>query len=68
MRATKHLFSDNGLAATIGLSIMNFNLKIDGKVVNLEIWDTCGLETFRSLITNYYKNSSLAIIVYAINE
>ncbi len=68
MRATKHLFSDNGLAATIGLSIMNFNLKIDGKVVNLEIWDTCGLETFRSLIPNYYKNSSLAIIVYAIDE
>ena len=68
MKATKHLFSDNGLAATVGVEIMKFNLKIDGKVVNLEIWDTCGLETFRSLITNYYKNSSLAIIVYAINE
>ena len=68
MRATKHLFSNNSLAATIGLSIMNFNLKIDGKVVNLQIWDTCGQERYRSLITNYYKNSSLAIIVYAIDE
>ena len=34
----------------------------------LQIWDTCGQELYRSLITNFYRNSSLAIMVYAINS
>ena len=34
----------------------------------MQIWDTCGQELYRSLITNFYRNSSLAIIVYAINS
>ncbi len=38
------------------------------KIIKLQIWDTCGQELYRSLITNFYRNSSLAIIVYAINS
>ena len=38
------------------------------KAVKFEIWDTCGQEIYRSLITSYYKNASLAVIVYAIND
>ena len=38
------------------------------QVLKLQIWDTCGQEVYRSLITSFYKNSSLAIIVYAIDE
>ena len=38
------------------------------KTIKLQIWDTCGQEIYRSLITSFYKNSSLAIIVYAIDE
>ena len=68
MRATKHLFSDKSLAVTLGVDTFTFNMKIDGKVIKLQIWDTCGLERYRSLITSYFKNSSLAIIVYAIDE
>ena len=45
-----------------------FNIKIKGKVIKLQIWDTCGQEIYRSLVTNFYRNSSLAVIVYAINE
>ena len=67
MRATKHRFETNYLS-TVGFETFTFNMKIDGKVVKLQIWDTCGQERYRSLITNYYKNSSLAIIVYAIDE
>ena len=40
----------------------------DYKIIRLHIWDTCGQEVYRSLVTNYYKNSSLAILVYAIDE
>ena len=38
------------------------------KVIKLQIWDTCGQETYRALITNFYKDTSLAIIVYAIDK
>ena len=41
---------------------------MNNKVIKLQIWDTCGQELYRSLITNFYRNSSLAIMVYAINS
>ena len=67
MRATKHKFENNYLA-TVGFEFFSFNIRLNGKVVKLQIWDTCGQEIYRSLVTNFYRNSSLAIIVYAINE
>ena len=44
------------------------NIKLDEKVIKLQIWDTCGQEIYKSLISNFYRNSSLAIIVYSITE
>ena len=44
------------------------NIRLNDKVVKMQIWDTCGQEIYRSLISNFYRNSSLAIIVYAIDE
>ncbi len=66
-RATTNLFEDT-YSATVGFEFLSFNVKIEEKVVKLQIWDTCGQELYRSLITNFYRNSSLAIIVYAINS
>ena len=37
-------------------------------MVKLQIWDTCGQEVYKSLISNFYRNCSLALIVYAINN
>ena len=53
---------------TVGFEFLTFNIKLNGKIIRLQIWDTCGQEIYRSLISSFYKNSSLAIIVYAINE
>ena len=66
-RATTNLFEET-YSATVGFEFLSFNVKINDKVVKLQIWDTCGQELYRSLITNFYRNSSLAIIVYAINS
>jgi small GTP-binding protein len=66
-KATKDLFETDH-NATIGFEFFSFNVKIDGKVVKLQIWDTCGQEAYRSLITNFYRNSSLAIMVYSIDN
>ena len=40
---------------------------LDNKL-KLNIWDTCGQEIYRSLITSFYNNTSLAVIVFAIND
>ena len=65
--AVKNIF-DESYNATVGFEFFTFNVKINNKVVKLQIWDTCGQELYRSLITNFYRNSSLAIMVYAINS
>ena len=31
-------------------------------------WDKCGQEVYHSLITSFYTNSSLAIVVYSIDN
>ena len=66
-KATKNVFTPN-YNATIGFEFFNFNIKLQGKIIKLQIWDTCGQELYRSLITNFYRNSSLAIVVYAVNS
>ncbi len=65
--ATKHTFQKNYIA-TVGFEFFSFNIKLKNKVIRLQIWDTCGQEIYRSLVTNFYRNCSLAIIVYAIDE
>ena len=67
IQAARHTFDDNYLA-TVGVEFFTMNIKLNGKVVKLQIWDTCGQEIYRSLIANFYRNSSLAIIVYSITE
>ena len=34
----------------------------------MQIWDTCGQEIYKSLISNFYRNSSLAVVIYAIDN
>ena len=63
----KKIFSES-YNATVGFEFFTFNVKMNDKVVKLQIWDTCGQELYRSLITNFYRNTSLAIMVYAINS
>ena len=65
--AIKNSFEEN-YNATIGFEFITFNIKIYERIIKLQIWDTCGQELYRSLITNFYRNSSLAIMVYAINN
>jgi small GTP-binding protein len=67
LKATKNIFTET-YKTTIGFEFYTFNIKINNLNINLQIWDTCGQETFKSLISNFYKNSSLAIIVYAIDN
>ena len=52
--------------ATVGFEFMSFNIRINKVVIKLQIWDTCGQEVYKSLITGLYRNTSLAIIIYSV--
>ena len=66
-KATKNIFLDNR-QSTIGFEFFSFMIKIENKIIKLQIWDTCGQEIYRSLISNFYKTSSLAFIIYSITD
>ena len=67
LKATKGIFIEE-YTSTVGFEFYCFNVKINDKIVKLQIWDTCGQEAYRSLIMNFYRNASLAIIVYSIED
>ena len=67
VKATKDVF-DSIYSPTIGFEFMTFFVKIEDVNIKLQVWDTCGQEVYRSLINSFYHNSSLALLVYAINE
>ena len=67
LKATKGIFIEE-YTSTVGFEFYCFNVKINEKIVKLQIWDTCGQEAYRSLIMNFYRNASLAIIVYSIED
>ena len=66
-RAVKDKF-DSQYAPTIGFEFLTYSVKIQDKIIKLQIWDTCGQEMYRSLISNFYRNASLAMIVYSIDS
>ena len=66
-RAIKERF-ETDYSPTVGFEFLTFSTKIEDKVIKLQIWDTCGQEVYRSLITNFYRNASLAMMVYSIDS
>ena len=66
-KAVKNNFEEY-YQATVGFEFLTFNLKLNDNVIKLQIWDTCGQEIYRSLISNFYRNSALAIMLYSIDN
>ena len=67
LKATKDIFQENFIS-TMGFQFYSFHVKINDKIFKLQIWDTCGQEIYRSLITNFYRTAALAIIVYSVTD
>ena len=51
---------------TIGVEFGGKTLEIHRKRVCLQIWDTAGQESFRSITRAYYRGAAVALIVYDI--
>lgn len=53
-------------AMTVGRDKSLKEIEINGKTINLEIWDTPGQEKFNSASKMFMKNTKIALIVYSI--
>jgi len=66
-RAVQNKF-DKNYQATIGFEFLLMHFKVNDLKIKLQIWDTCGQEMYRSLIQGFYRNTSLALVVYDVNR
>ena len=54
--------------STIGFEYNEVEVTYKGKVMQLQFWDTCGQETYRSLIRSFYSNATAAILVFGLDK
>jgi len=62
----KRFHTDHDL--TIGVEFGARMITIDGKQIKLQIWDTAGQESFRSITRSYYRGAHGALLVYDITR
>ena len=66
-KASKDTFNEK-YSPTISFEFLSFNVKINDKIIKLEIWDTAGQEKFRSLARAFYRNIDVGILVYDVTN
>ena len=65
IRGIKQQF-DSFYKPTVGFDLLNYIVKINDKVLKLQLWDTCGQEEFSMCNQSLYKNATMAVMVYSI--
>lgn len=53
---------------TIGVEFGAFAIRVDGQVIKLQIWDTAGQESFRSVTRIFYKKAQMVFLCYDITR
>ena len=53
---------------TVGVEFGSFLIKIEDKVIKLQIWDTAGQESFRSITKIFYRGAHAAIVSYSVTK
>jgi len=53
---------------TIGVEFGARMVTVDSKQIKLQIWDTAGQESFRSITRSYYRGAAGALLVYDITR
>ena len=53
---------------TIGVEFGSRMIQLDNKEIKLQIWDTAGQESFRSITRSYYRGAAGALLVYDITR
>ena len=53
---------------TIGVEFGSFGLQVDGKVIKLQIWDTAGQESFKSVTRIFYRGAHCVFLTYDVTR
>ena len=67
LRFTDDSFTANHLT-TIGIDFKIKIIKLENKLVKLQIWDTAGQERFRTITKTYYKGAHGIILTYDVTD
>ena len=62
LRATRKKFIYS--KPSVGFDYSVFNMKIEKQIIKLNIWDTCGQDIYKSLISNYRKTRNSSKIFF----
>jgi Ras-related protein Rab-5C len=54
--------------STIGTAVYACQIDVENQQVLLHIWDTAGMEQYKSLVPRYAKGASLAVFVYDVAD
>ncbi len=53
---------------TIGVEFGSFGLKVDEKIIKLQIWDTAGQESFKSVTRIFYRGAHCVFLTYDVTR
>ena len=67
LRFTENRFKDQH-NVTIGVEFGAKTLSIDGRLVKLQIWDTAGQESFRSITRSFYRKADGVLLMYDVTN
>eukprot|EP01125_Pyxidicula_operculata_P000843 TRINITY_DN1073_c0_g1_i3.p1 TRINITY_DN1073_c0_g1~~TRINITY_DN1073_c0_g1_i3.p1 ORF type:complete len:211 (-),score=13.86 TRINITY_DN1073_c0_g1_i3:201-833(-) len=67
LQFTEKAFSENH-DITIGVEFGTYLTTIDNQQIKLQIWDTCGQESFRSITRSYYRGAQGVLLVYDVTR
>eukprot|EP00117_Sycon_ciliatum_P010997 scpid71683/ scgid12651/ Ras-related protein Rab-18-B len=59
---------DETVTTTTGIDSCTRPVTINGQTVTLSVWDTAGVERFRTLTRNYYRGAHATVFVYSVDE
>ncbi|XP_033114360.1 ras and EF-hand domain-containing protein homolog isoform X2 [Anneissia japonica] len=57
----------NSFSATIGVDFRIKAVKVENKIVALQLWDTAGQERFRSITKQYFRKADGIVVMYDVN-
>jgi Ras-related protein Rab-2A len=67
LRFTENRFKDQH-NVTIGVEFGAKTLSIEGHLVKLQIWDTAGQESFRSITRSFYRKADGVLLMYDVTD